>query len=47
MKEGEQDPEEFEQPKFGQGKCRHHLVILLLYIYNTFTFIACVQYCEP
>jgi hypothetical protein len=40
MKEEEQDHEEFEWPELGQGKCSHHLIILLLYIYNSFTFIA-------
>jgi hypothetical protein len=32
MKEEEQDPTEFEQLQFDQGKCRHHLIILNLYI---------------
>jgi hypothetical protein len=32
VKEEEEDPVEFGQPKFEQGKCRHHLIILILYI---------------
>ena len=39
MKEEVQDPTEFEQPDFDQGKCRHRLIILNLFI-NVIHFIC-------
>jgi len=39
MKEEVQDPAEFEQPDNDQGKCRHRLIILNLFL-NIINFIC-------
>ena len=47
VKEEEQDPEEFEQPRFGQGKCRHHLIILFLYTKYIYFHCMCLSTANP
>ena len=41
--EEEQDPKDFEQPELGQGKCRHHLIILLLYSKYIYFHCMCLN----
>ena len=42
VKDESHDQEGFEQYYSDQGKCRHHLTILPLYIKCNFTIYACV-----
>ena len=47
MKEEVQDPAEFEQPEFDQGKCRHHLIILNLLINVIYLICMCPMNANP
>jgi len=47
VKEEEQDLAEFEQPEFDQGKCRHRLIILNLYINDIYFSCMCPINANP
>ena len=47
MKEEVQDPAEFEQPDFDQGKCRHRLIILNLLINVIYFTCMCPMNANP
>ena len=47
MKEGDQDPAEFEQPDDDQGKCRHCLIILNLLINIIYFPCMCPMNANP
>jgi hypothetical protein len=46
-KEEEQDPVEFEQPEFEQGKCRHHLIILIYTLHVIYFHCMCLILQNP
>ena len=47
VKEEDQDSAEFEQPKYDQGKCRHHLIILNLLINVIYFICMCPMNANP
>ena len=47
VKEEVQDPAEFEQPDFDQGKCRHRLIILNLLINVIYFICMCPMNANP
>ena len=47
MKEEDQDPAEFEQPDNDQGKCRHCLIILNLFVNVIYFICMCPMNANP